>query len=98
MKKKIAAAVLLGLLVRAAMMAGAGEPVKEWVRSVNTDGKLVSATLNIELGGTEPAERTAALSAESARTWCNRLESHKGGRRETLWEEAESRERGGESA
>ena len=57
MKKTIAGAVLAGLLVRVAVMAGAGEAAKTWVRSLNGGEKLVTATLNIELGG---AEGTAA--------------------------------------
>ena len=63
MKKKIAGAVLAGLLVRAAVMAGAGDTVREWVNSLNGDGKLVTATLNIELGGGEQTGDTAAAAA-----------------------------------
>ena len=64
MKKKIAGAVLAGLLIRVAVMAGAGDAVREWVNTLNGDGKLVTATLNIELGGGEPAAEAAAVLPE----------------------------------
>lgn len=56
MKKKIAGVVLAGVLLRLAMVAGAGERVGDWVRKA-TDGGALSATLNIRLGGeTQPEE------------------------------------------
>ena len=64
MKKRIAGAVLAGLLVRVAVMAGAGDTVREWVNSLNGDGKLVTATLNIELGSGETAAAPQEASDE----------------------------------
>lgn len=49
-KKTIAAAALLGLALRAAVLAGAGEKMEQFVRSHWGDGQLVRATLDIELG------------------------------------------------
>ncbi len=65
MKKKIAGVVLAGVLLRLAMVAGAGETVGNWVREV-TDGGALSATLNIELGGDarQRNEEPAATAAE----------------------------------
>ena len=53
MKKKVAGAILAAALLRIAVMAGAGEALGDWVREHGGDGQLVSATLNIELGGKE---------------------------------------------
>ncbi|MBE6914770.1 MAG: hypothetical protein E7472_07575, partial [Ruminococcaceae bacterium] len=51
MKKRVAGMLLAGVLLRLAMVAGAGDAVGEWVRELTDDGRLVTATLNIELGG-----------------------------------------------
>ncbi len=49
-KKGIAAALLMGLALRLAVVAGAGEDIERVVRTRWGDGKLVRATLNVELG------------------------------------------------
>ncbi len=49
-KKGIAAAALLGMVLRLAVLAGAGEKIGNYVRDRLGDGKLVRATLDIELG------------------------------------------------
>ena len=68
MKKKLAGMVLAGVLLRAAMLAGAGEALGGWVRELSVDGQLVSATLNIALGSPEEAEPgdTVTLAAQTA--------------------------------
>ena len=58
MKKKLAGVVLAGILLRAAMLAGAGEALGGWVRELSVDGQLVSATLNLALGSPEEAGPT----------------------------------------
>ena len=65
MKKLLAGAVLTGLLLRAAVLAGAGDAAAEWLKNVEKNGKSVTATLNIELGGGE-AEPTVQPGTESA--------------------------------
>ena len=76
-KKAIAAAALLGLALRAAVLAGAGEEMERFVRSHWGDGKLVRATLDIELGahggaagelGPEPAAEEAQTRLPDAET------------------------------
>ena len=49
-KKGIAAALLLSLGLRLAVLAGAGEALERLVRARLGDGRLVRATLNVELG------------------------------------------------
>lgn len=75
MKKKIVGAVLVGLVVRLAVLAGAGEALGAWVRDIGTDGRLVSAALSIGMGGhplpdtaeTEPdAETDTAAETDAA--------------------------------
>ena len=58
MRRAITGAVLVGLAVRLAMLAGAGEVLGAWVQEYAADGRLISATLNLELGGagSEPPE------------------------------------------
>ena len=66
MKKKLAGAVLMAVLVRVAVLAGAGEALDHWVEGMEAEGRGVSATLNIELGpfgakiGTGSAEPLSA--------------------------------------
>lgn len=65
-KKGIAAALLAGLALRCAVLAGAGEALERFVRDRVGEGELLRATLNVELGA-RPAEETEApevLSAE----------------------------------
>ena len=60
-KKGIAAALLTGLALRLAVLAGAGEDVERYIRARLGDGKLVRATLNVELGAPpEPAGTEAS--------------------------------------
>ena len=63
-KKKIAAAALLGLALRMAVLAGAGEQLGSFVRAHWGGGDLVRATLNIELGSDSAAAETAAPAPE----------------------------------
>lgn len=72
-KKGIAAAALLGLALRLAVLAGAGEDLGRFVNDRWGDGNLVRATLNIELGarggapeGEPAAEPDPAPPEESA--------------------------------
>jgi len=66
MKKKLAGVVLAALLLRGAVLAGAGEAVSGWLRG-NGERRSVSATLNIELDGAgEPKDETAPAPAETA--------------------------------
>ena len=60
MRRAITGAVLVGLALRLAMLAGAGEVLGAWVQEAATDGRLISATLSLELGGagSEPPEDT----------------------------------------
>ena len=62
-KKGIAAALLMGLALRLAVVAGAGEDIERIVRTRWGDGRLVRATLNVELGappeGAGPADEAA---------------------------------------
>ena len=55
-KKGIAVAALLGLALRLAVLAGGGERLEQFVRDHVGDGRLVRATLDIELGAREEAE------------------------------------------
>ena len=67
-KKGIAAAALLGLVLRLAVLAGAGEKLGGLVRDSLGDGKLVRATLDIELGSygeTAPVEESDDAGAVS---------------------------------
>ena len=57
-KKGIAAAALLGLALRLTVLAGGGEALERFVHDRWGDGRLVRATLNIELGAHEAAEET----------------------------------------
>ena len=74
-KKGIAAAALLGLALRLAALAGAGDALAETLRDRFSGGQLVRATLDIELGAhgaaaeAEPREAApeAALAAETAK-------------------------------
>lgn len=51
MRRTITGAVLVGLALRLAMLAGAGEVLGAWVQERAADGRLISATLSLELGG-----------------------------------------------
>ena len=45
MKKLLAGAVLTGLLLRAAVLAGAGDAAAEWLKNIEENGKSVTAGL-----------------------------------------------------
>lgn len=56
MKKGIVSVVLVGMALRLAVLAGAGEALSQWAKKVTQDGSLITATLRLELGkgGEEP--------------------------------------------
>ena len=64
-KKGIAAAALLGLALRLAVLAGAGEGVERFVRDRWGDGSLVRATLDIELGARGTAAQADAAAEDA---------------------------------
>lgn len=74
--KKLAAAGLMALGVRLALLCGAGAVVSDWVKEASSDGRLVSASLTLELGrrsdtGTEttaPQPSAGAVAASPAAT------------------------------
>lgn len=61
MKKTIAGLLLTGVLVRLAVLAGAGEAMAVWVREHGGDERLVSAALQLELGAASGAELLRSL-------------------------------------
>ncbi len=65
-KKGIAAALLMGLALRLAVLAGAGEDVERYIRARLGDGKLVRATLNVELGAPPEIAETEAPAPAAA--------------------------------
>jgi len=62
-KKGLAGAVLAGVVLRLAVMAGAGEALGNWVRSVGGEGSPLSATVSVSLG-TDKDRDEPSLSAE----------------------------------
>lgn len=62
MKKGIAAAVLMAAGMRLAMYAGLGDEVEKWL--AGSDGRIISASLNFELGA--PGETPSAENTPSA--------------------------------
>ena len=64
-KKGIAAVALLGLALRLAVLAGAGEDLGRAVRARWGDGDLVRATLNVELGARSGAPERSAEEADA---------------------------------
>ena len=56
--KKLAAAGLCVLGLRLAVMGGVGTYVNNWLNEVTSDGRLVSASLSLELGGRVDPENT----------------------------------------
>jgi len=48
--KKLATAGLMVLGVRLALLCGAGVAVGDWLKEASADGRLVSASLTLELG------------------------------------------------
>lgn len=56
MKKTIASALLAAVIVRLAVLAGAGEALGAWVRDIGVDERMVAAALNLELGGAPETE------------------------------------------
>ncbi len=51
MKKAVICVIVLVLLMRAAVVAGAGEVLAGWVQELGVDERLVTAALNLEMGG-----------------------------------------------
>ena len=64
-KKGIAAVALLGLALRLAVLAGAGEDLGRAVRARWGDGDLVRATLNVELGARSGTPERSAEEADA---------------------------------
>ena len=67
-KKKLAVAALLGLALRLAVVAGAGEQLGSFVRAHWGGGDLVRATVNIELGAPAAGAEAAAQETEAEQT------------------------------
>ena len=65
MKKPVVGAVLAAMLVRLAVLAGAGDALASWVRELVVDERLVTTALSLELGGAPEAETERLLSAEA---------------------------------
>ena len=63
MKKAIASTLLAALIVRLAVLAGAGEALGAWVREIGVDERMVAAALNMELGSAP--EQTAGEETEA---------------------------------
>ena len=60
--KKLAAAGLLVIGVKAAALCGAGVVVSDWLEELFSSGRMVTASLNLELGGKEtPPPDTPAV-------------------------------------
>lgn len=72
-KKGIAAALLLGLALRAAVLAGAGEALGDFVRSHFGDGGLLRATLAVELGRSAEEAPEGAEAPADAGTYAAHL-------------------------
>ena len=51
MKKVIGGLVLACVILRLAVVAGAGEALGAWARDMGVDSRAVMAALNVELGG-----------------------------------------------
>jgi len=64
-KKAVAAAVLAGLALRCAVLAGAGERIERFVGERLGEGELLRATLNVELGAPAEPEAAAPLAVEA---------------------------------
>ena len=60
MKKGIVSAVLVGVVVRLAVLAGAGDALGAWVRDVSTESSILSTAL-----GMDYADASAAPEAEA---------------------------------
>lgn len=69
MKKTLVSAALVGLALRLAMMAGAGETVAAWAQEKLSDGTLISATIDIELGGALDAVAREESPGNESGTW-----------------------------
>ena len=59
--RKLAAAGALILGVKAAALCGAGAVLSSWVEELADSGRLISASLDLELGGLAPEETAPAL-------------------------------------
>ena len=71
MKRMVALTILAGVLVRLAVLAGAGETLGGWVRGLGADERIVSAALRAELGETPetpapPQEQSAKAALPAA--------------------------------
>lgn len=61
--KKLAAAGLTVLGIRLALLCGAGAVVGDWLKEAASDGRLVSASLTLELGRSSDSDPEAAARA-----------------------------------
>ena len=55
MKKFVAGIAVICVALRLASFAGASEALYDWVREITSDGSLIAATLNLELGSGQAA-------------------------------------------
>ncbi|NCC69180.1 MAG: hypothetical protein EOM14_13500 [Clostridia bacterium] len=62
--KKLATAGLMVLGLRLALLCGAGVAVGDWLKEASADGRLVSASLTLELGQRTASGDTAPATAE----------------------------------
>ncbi|MBQ9412465.1 MAG: stage II sporulation protein P [Oscillospiraceae bacterium] len=63
MKKTVVGTVLGAVILRLAMLSGAGEVLGTWVRESGVDERLVAAAVDLELGGVTAAGRLAKEAA-----------------------------------
>lgn len=69
MRRTITGVILVGVALRLAMLAGAGEVLGAWVQEAAADGRLISATLSLELGGAgqeQPEDTQEAVESPEA--------------------------------
>lgn len=68
MKKTLVSAALVGLALRLAAMAGAGETLADWAQEKLSDGALISATIDLEFGGALDTVEVEGAAEEEAGT------------------------------
>ena len=65
-KKKVVAVALAAVGLRLALMTGTGSALVDWIQQQAKDGRLVSATLNVELGSAGEKDEQAMVSETEA--------------------------------
>ena len=65
-KKKVVAVALAAVGLRLALMTGMGSALVDWIQQQAKDGRLVSATLNVELGSAGGKDEQALASETEA--------------------------------